>query len=455
MRPRHLLLTLLTAAASAASPACGSSDDAGLAPGLAPGEESVGRVTSAASAVAEVASFGTNPGALKMFEYVPATLKAGAPAVLVFHGCAQTATDAAAAGWNALAEELGFVVVYPEQALGNNSLRCFNWAGEFGNGANLQRGQGENQSIKEMADKVVADHGVDPKKVFLFGFSAGGAEAALAAATWPDVFAGVGIVSGIPFNCTTVYAEVSSCQKPGKDRTAAEWGTLVRDAFPGFTGKYPRATIWQGASDTIVGTANRAELVEQWTDVHGVAAAAPITDTVDGQAHTSWKDASGAVVVESYEIAAMGHGIPIAPAKSCGTAGAYALDAGICAPRLVAKFFGLDGSSAPGADAGADASKPGPPVSSSSSTGGVGSDAGATGGGGGLGAASGPVPDGSAGSTCSVTATAPGRAGLGTSAAPVALGLALSLAAIGARRRPRSSSNPTPTRHTDHSRGLR
>ena len=99
------------------------------------------------AALAAVADFGANPGALDMYEYVPADLPANAPLVVVLHGCTQSANAMTAAGWNQLADQYQFAVVYPEQSSANNPVECFNWAGEYGDTANLVRGQGENQSI--------------------------------------------------------------------------------------------------------------------------------------------------------------------------------------------------------------------------------------------------------------------------------------------------------------------
>jgi poly(hydroxyalkanoate) depolymerase family esterase len=374
MRPHLLLPSVLFLALATLAPACASRPSETEA-------ENVASTSSAVTAITEVTGFGSNPGALKMYEYVPAGLAASKPLVLVLHGCTETAQSSALTGWNELADEAGFTVVYVEQQTANNPARCFNWAGEFGNPDNLVRGKGENLSIKQMVDKAIADHGSDPARVFIVGFSAGGGTAAIMTATYPEVFAGGATMAGLPYNCTTTYVEVNGCMKPGKTRTAAEWTDLVKAGDPGFAGPWPRMSIWQGGADTTVAPANRTELVKQWTGVHGVDGATPVTDTVDGQAHAVYKDTGGKVLVETYEVAGMAHGVPVLPSAKCGTAGSYAFDKGICAARRIAEFFGITASSGPG-DAGADA-KPGSSgssgaVSSSSSTGGPSAEGGAS-----------------------------------------------------------------------------
>src|SRR3954465_6290366 len=123
------------------------------------------------AALVAVSSFGSNPGALDMYEYVPAGLPAGRPLVVVLHGCTQTAAAMVNAGWNTLADQYQFAVLYPEQTTANNPVRCFNWAGEYGDTANLVRGQGENASIAQMIDKDIAARGIDATQVYVVGFS--------------------------------------------------------------------------------------------------------------------------------------------------------------------------------------------------------------------------------------------------------------------------------------------
>lgn len=92
----------------------------------------------AAAAIQEVTGFGTNPGALKMYRYVPDGLPAGRPVVVALHGCTQNASGyGTGSGWTELADRWGFSVVLPQQQSANNASSCFNWfqAGD------IERGQ--------------------------------------------------------------------------------------------------------------------------------------------------------------------------------------------------------------------------------------------------------------------------------------------------------------------------
>src|SRR3569623_3606976 len=139
-------------------------------------------------ALAQVSSFGTNPGGLNMYEYIPAGLPPGRPLVVVMPGCTQSANAMVSAGWNQLADQYQFAVVYPEQPRANNPVECINWAGNYGTPADLTRGQGENESIIQMVDYEVAHHSVDTTRVYVAGFSAGAAFTAVMLATWPERF---------------------------------------------------------------------------------------------------------------------------------------------------------------------------------------------------------------------------------------------------------------------------
>lgn len=408
------------------------------------------------AALEAVASFGTNAAQLKMFRYVPADMPPGPrPMVVVLHGCTQSAAAYESAGWNALADAWKFYVVYPEQNnTRNNSSGCFNWGGRWKSApqtfvftpealdvGEIARGNGENESIKEMVDKMKADRSIDDKRVFVTGLSGGGAMAALMLAVWPDVFSGGAIFAGIPYGCATdkkTTAEASNCLKDytGANaylaRTPKGWGDLVRAAAPSFKGPYPRVSIWHGTVDAVVNKANQGELVKQWTDVNGIDQTPDAQDTVDGFPHAEYKDGAGKTLVETYLITGQGHGTEVAPEKpvdpglagsaKCGKAGAYILSSGICSTYYAGKFFGLDRATAePAADGGASSS--GGSSGSSGASGGASSSSGG---------ASGSSGSKSGSSTCSASR------GVGSDESSL-LGLGLALGAVVLARRRRGA----------------
>jgi poly(hydroxyalkanoate) depolymerase family esterase len=292
----------------------------------------------------QVTSFGTNPGNLTMYKYVPAGVPANAPLVVALHGCAQTASAYQGAGWNALADVQKFYVVYAEQKSANNSNNCFNWF-ELGD---ITRGQGEALSIKQMVDTMKANHSIDSARVFVTGLSAGAAMSGVMAATYPDVFAGAAIMAGIPYKCATSMSAAFSCMSPGVDKTPLAWGDLVRSAYSGYAGPWPRISLWHGTSDSTVVPMNLVEQMQQWTNVHGIDQTADVSETVAGYPHKVYKDSAGNARVETYEVTSMGHGTAVDPQFTfpgstigCGTTGAYILDANICSTWYAATFFGL------------------------------------------------------------------------------------------------------------------
>src|SRR5262245_53182544 len=118
-------------------------------------------IANADAALKPVDGFGSNPGALDMFEYVPAGLPSSRPLVVVLHGCTQTASAMEVAGWNALADQYQFAVLYPQQRSANQQLSCFTW---YAN-SDDERDAGEAASIVQMVDKSIAMHGVARDRV--------------------------------------------------------------------------------------------------------------------------------------------------------------------------------------------------------------------------------------------------------------------------------------------------
>ncbi|MFJ8787608.1 PHB depolymerase family esterase [Streptomyces sp. NPDC102462] len=305
---------------------------------------------SAAGGLTQVTGFGSNPGNLSMYAYVPAGLPAGAPLVVALHGCTQTADDYYAnSGWTKLADTYGFALVFPQTGSANNALSCFTWFDP----ADSTRGKGEAASIAQMVTKAESLYGSDADRVYVTGLSAGGGMAADLLAAYPDVFAGGSIASGLPAQCATSQIGASGCQYGSLGLTPAQWGDKVRAQFPGYAGPWPRVAIWQGTSDYTVHPVNATELRDQWTDVHGISQTPSSTASLPaGTTLTSYDDASGRPVVQLYQISGMGHGLAVDPgsgAEQCGSTAAYFLDT-VCSSYYTATFWGLDrdGGTGPG-----------------------------------------------------------------------------------------------------------
>ncbi len=294
-----------------------------------------------AFAISEVTGFGSNPGNLKMFKYVPTGLPASAPLVVALHGCTQSAASYDnETGWQALADQWKFALLLPQQQSANNSSTCFNWF----ESADIARGSGEALSIKQMVDRMKSDHASDSNRVFVTGLSAGGAMTAALLATYPDVFAGGGILAGVPYNCGTGTSAAFSCMNPGSDLSPLQWGNKVRAAST-HSGPWPRVSIWHGDADSTVRPVNARESMEQWTNVHGIDQIADVSDTIAGYPHKVYRNGTGSALVETMLITGMGHGTPIDPgtgATQCGTAGAYVLDVNVCSSYYIGRFWGLD-----------------------------------------------------------------------------------------------------------------
>lgn len=286
----------------------------------------------------EQAAFGLNPGNLGMFSCVPYGLAKSSALVVALHGCQQTARDFdLATGWSELGRQHGFAVLFPEQRCGNNPQNCFNWFVE----KHISRDDGEIASIRAMIEKMLRDFELDRDRVFVTGLSAGGAMACALLAAYPELFAAGTIIAGLPYGAALGTFDAMKAMAFGPSHSSRELGNLVRRASPGQK-RWPRVSIWHGTLDDVVAPANASALVQQWLDIHQIDEAGVVLDEVDGQLRRSWRDGSGALVVEHYMIDGMAHGVPIdARTRAMPDLAPFALDVGIASTIRIAKSWGL------------------------------------------------------------------------------------------------------------------
>lgn len=290
-----------------------------------------------AAKLKEVADFGSNPGGLAMFEYVPPRLGKNAPLVVILHGCLQSAQGFDnGSGWTALARENGFAVVYPEQRRNNNPNLCFNW---FRPSA-VARDRGELMSVRQMIDAACSRHGLDTSRIYVAGLSAGGALASALLATYPDLFAGGAIIAGLPFGAARDAMTALSVMNSGANRSAEEWGDFVRSVSPEMS-RRPAISIWHGTGDRIVSIANASASLRQWLNVYGLPETAGVDKAYAWGTRRQWKDGQGSAAVSLYQISGMGHGLPLKRAVSPSEPDKFMLNAGISAPVELADVWGL------------------------------------------------------------------------------------------------------------------
>ena len=250
----------------------------------------------------EVFSYANAAGTRDYRLYVPSGHDgAPLPLVVMLHGGTQdAATFAAATGMNDLAERQGFLVAYPEQPASANPGKYWNW---FVPG-HQRRDAGEPSLIAGITRQVIERYGADTTRVYVAGFSAGGAMAAVMAAVYPDLYAAAGVHSGLPYAAAGDMASAFAAMKQGLSRPA------------GSTARPVPLIVFHGDRDTTVASANAAGLIG---DV--LAAASPdgspgtppavvTTGQVPGgraYTRTRYQDPAGAALAERWIIHQGGH----------------------------------------------------------------------------------------------------------------------------------------------------
>lgn len=259
-------------------------------------------------------------GARNFKVYVPSTY-AGTPRPLLvmLHGCTQDADDfALGTRANRWAECRGFLVAYPEQIQRANSQRCWNWFRP----ADQHADRGEPAIIAGIMQLIVGEYQVDARRVYVAGLSAGGAMAAIMARVYPELFAAVGVHSGLPTGAAHDVASAFALMKTGR---AAPGPKSFKNSLSQYSGNLDvnlskRAVpliVLQGDNDQTVNPVNATRLIDDAIELQSALnPALPLqshAQTVDAGAHdhgyrrTQYAPAGAAPVIEQWLIHGAGH----------------------------------------------------------------------------------------------------------------------------------------------------
>jgi poly(hydroxyalkanoate) depolymerase family esterase len=272
-------------------------------------------------------SFSNQAGTRPYKVYVPSGYREGQPVPLIvmLHGCTQSPDDfALGTRMNDAADQHTCIVVYPGQTASANIRKCWNWFNE----KDQRRDGGEPSLIAGITREVMRDYSIDPRRVYVAGLSAGGAAAAIMGEAYPDLYAAIGVHSGLACGAARDMASALAAMKRGRGGAAWSEPGSGRGAVP--------AIVFHGDQDATVNPRNADEVVAQ------SAHAAALTPRVQegriagghGYSRAIYSDEQGRTVIEQWSLHGAGH------AWSGGSpAGSFTDPRGPDATKEMLRFF--------------------------------------------------------------------------------------------------------------------
>lgn len=225
------------------------------------------------------------------------------PLIVMLHGCTQSAEDfAAGTGMNAIAQAKGCFVAYPEQPASANPNKCWNWF----NPGDQQRDSGEPSLIAGITREIGQKFAVDGKRIYAAGLSAGGAAAAIMASTYPDLFAAVGVHSGLPAGSAKDVASALATMSNPKDPSGLPHGATLHGRA-----RLVPTIVFHGDKDTTVHPRNAHHVIHQsrTKELGELRAVSQHGHVPEGRTYTrtEHRDSAGRTVLEMWTIHGAGH----------------------------------------------------------------------------------------------------------------------------------------------------
>jgi poly(hydroxyalkanoate) depolymerase family esterase len=253
------------------------------------------------------------PTYMQMYIYVPDRVAAKPPILVSSHACGSTASGQMSniTKIRAAADAQGFILILPDSSPMRN---CW----DVGTSASLtHNGGGDTLAVVEMVKYALSKYNGDASRVYAHGGSSGAMMTQALMAVYPDVFRAGAARAGVPAGCWADGYDPSqqwsnNCANGSTIKTAQQWGDLVRNMYPGYTGHRPRVQTMQGDSDMTISYKNTGESIKEWTNVLGLSMTPSSMDTGYKAASYTynrqfWKNACGYVVFEAWTSPGGGH----------------------------------------------------------------------------------------------------------------------------------------------------
>jgi poly(hydroxyalkanoate) depolymerase family esterase len=279
------------------------------------------RTAHASSGIWHSFTYQSLQGTRNYFVYTPANYQPGTPVpmIVLLHGCTQTVSDfAAGTQMNALADQKQFIVVYPQQSSFANAALCWNWfypVNQFRNSGEA----GIIGGITQTVEQNTTDWTINTHRVYLAGLSAGAAMAVIMGAAYPDLYAAIGVHSGLEYQAATNAGAAILVQQHGGPDPRVQGDAAYRTM--GSNAQVMPVIVFHGTADTVVAPLNGNQVVQQWMEtdaqasdgVYHASFASPSTTTsgqvAGGHAYTvrTWNDSNGKQIQAYWTVNGMGH----------------------------------------------------------------------------------------------------------------------------------------------------
>ncbi|KAF8311693.1 acetyl xylan esterase [Clavulina sp. PMI_390] len=258
------------------------------------------------------ATISPNPEGVTFQYYMPTALYHPPPLIVALHYCTGTGSAYfSGTGYATYADTHGYIVIYPTSP---HSGTCW----DVSSPATLtHNGGGDSIAISSVVKWAIANWGVDSSRVYAVGTSSGAMMTNVLLGAYPDIFAAGASYSGVPFGCfagTAVDEWNSACALGQVVQTPAQWGDLVRNAYPGYTGRRPAMQQWHGTADTTLYPQNFWEGIKQWTNVDGYSQTP--TSNITNSPTTGYSTATYGPLFVAILAQGVGHTVPDWPIQT-------------------------------------------------------------------------------------------------------------------------------------------